>query len=120
VAAIVANDMTPEQLAQFDGKEGRPGYFGYKGIVYSVTENRFWRKGTHMMKHHAGTDLTETLKLAPHGEEKVRALPQVGTLISSGERPARPFHEQLFYFFAYMNLTLVFIIVLIISLWRWW
>jgi predicted heme/steroid binding protein/uncharacterized membrane protein len=120
LAAIVANELTVEQLAQFDGKDGRPAYFAYKGIVYSVTENRFWRKGTHMMKHQAGTDLTETLKLAPHGEEKVRALPQVGTLLASGERTTRPFHERLFYFFAYMNLALVFIIIFVISLWRWW
>ena len=120
LAAIVANELTLEQLAQFDGKEGRPAYFAYKGIVYSVTENRFWRKGTHMMKHQAGTDLTETLKLAPHGEEKVRSMPQVGALTSSGIRPAKPFHERLFYFFAYMNLALVFVIIFVISLWRWW
>ena len=120
LAAIVANEMTPEQLAQFDGKDGRPAYFAFKGLVYSVTENRFWRKGMHMMKHHAGTDLTATLQLAPHGEEKVRAMPQVGTLVLSDERPVRPFHERLFYFFAYMNLALVFVIVLVISLWRWW
>jgi len=120
VAAMIANEMTPEQLAHFDGQEGRPAYFGYKSIVYSVTENRFWRKGTHMMKHHAGTDLTETLKLAPHGEDKVRAMPQVGTLLAGAQRTPRPFHERLFYFFAYMNLALVFVIVFVISLWRWW
>jgi predicted heme/steroid binding protein len=120
VAAMVANELTPEQLARFDGQEGRPAYFAFKGIVYSATENRFWRKGAHMMKHHAGSDLTDQLALAPHGEDKVRSLPQVGTLVAPDQRPARPFPERLFYFFAYMNLALVFVIVFIISLWRWW
>lgn len=120
VAQLIANEITPEQLAHFDGKEERPAYFGFKGMVYNASESRFWRKGTHMMKHHAGNDLTEALKLAPHGADKVLSLPQVGTLAASGHHPARPFHERLFYFFAYLNLALVFVIVFVISLWRWW
>jgi hypothetical protein len=60
------------------------------------------------------------LKLAPHGEDKVLAMPQVGTLTDSPERPRRPFHLKLFYFFAYMNLALVFLITFVIALWRWW
>jgi hypothetical protein len=46
-------------------------------------------------------------------------MPAVGKLISMGEKPAKPFHERIFYLFAYMNLVLVFLIVFVIALWRW-
>ena len=47
-------------------------------------------------------------------------MPQVGMLVTSERKPEKPFYEKLFYFFAYMNLALVFVIVFVISLWRWW
>ena len=120
LAAIMSRDMTPDQLSAFDGKEGRPACFAYKGLVYDVTSSRLWKNGKHVMKHAAGSDLTQMLKNAPHGEDKVLAMMQVGMLTAPDRKPQRPFHERLFYFFAYMNLALVFIIVFIISLWRWW
>jgi len=120
VAALISNEITPEQLSHFDGKEGRAAYMSYKGMVYNVTNNRLWKNGAHMVKHHAGSDLTEALKNAPHGEDKILAMPQVGMLVTDDRKPEKPFHERLFYFFAYMNLTLVFVIIFIISLWRWW
>ncbi|HSB33216.1 MAG TPA: CopD family protein, partial [Nitrospirota bacterium] len=111
---------TPDGLCQFDGKDGRPAYFAYKGIIYDVTKSRLWKNGSHLSKHAAGNDLTELLATAPHGEEKVLAMQQVGKLLASGERPKQPFHLRLFYFFAYMNLALVFVITFVIALWRWW
>lgn len=120
VAASLSKELTPEQLAHFDGKDGRPAYIAYKGMIYDITNSRLWRNGAHMVKHLAGRDLTEALQTAPHGEDKILAMPQAGMLISSGRRPERPFHERLFYFFAYMNLILVFVIIFVISLWRWW
>jgi hypothetical protein len=74
----------------------------------------------HVMKHAAGNDLTDFLQNAPHGEDKILSFPQVGRF-TAGEKPSRrPFHERLFYFFAYMNLVLVFVIIFVIALWRWW
>jgi predicted heme/steroid binding protein len=120
VAACLSKELTQEQLSDFDGNEGRPAYISYKGIIYDITNSRLWKNGRHMMKHHAGTDLTETLKQAPHGDDKVLAMPQVGMCVESDHKPEKPLHEKLFYFFAYMNLALVFIIIFVISLWRWW
>jgi hypothetical protein len=60
------------------------------------------------------------LKNAPHAEDKVLAMPAVGKLLPAGERVKQPFHVRLFFFFAYMNLALVFVITFIIALWRWW
>jgi predicted heme/steroid binding protein len=120
VAVCLSKEMTAEQLSPFDGKQGRPAYIGYKGIIYDITNSRLWKNGQHMVKHHAGTDLTETLKLAPHGEDKVLAMPQVGMYVASDRKPEKPLFEKVFYFFAYMNLIIVFIIIFVISLWRWW
>ncbi len=120
VAVVLSHGITPEQLSHFDGKEGRPAYIAYKGIVYDVSQGRFWKNGSHVMKHSAGNDLTDMLKNAPHGEDKILAMQQVGVLQMTVEKPALPFHERLFYFFAYMNLVLVYVITFIIALWRWW
>lgn len=120
VAACLSKEMTEEQLSSFDGKDGRPAYIAYKGIIYDITNSRLWKNGQHMMKHAAGTDLTETIKLAPHGEDKVLAMTQVGMCVKSDRKPERPLYEKVFYFFAYMNLALVFVIIFVISLWRWW
>ncbi len=120
VADLLSQTMTLEQLGHFDGKEGRPAYIAYKGIIYNVTQGRLWKNGLHVMKHGAGHDLTQVLNSAPHGEDKVLAMPQVGALAVSTEKTERPWHVRLFYFFAYMNLALVFIITFIVALWRWW
>lgn len=114
-----SQDLTLDDLSQFDGKDGRPAYIAYKGLIYEVTKSKFWKDGSHLKKHLSGSDLTDVLKTAPHGEEKILSMPQVGKLILTMEKPPRPFHEGLFYFFAYMNLVLVFLIVFVIALWRW-
>jgi predicted heme/steroid binding protein/uncharacterized membrane protein len=119
-APLQGGACTPGDLCQYDGRDGRPAYIAYKGIIYDVTKSRLWKNGSHVTKHNAGRDLTDLLKTAPHGEDKVLSLPQVGRLLATGEKAAKPFHLRLFYFFAYMNLALVFVITFIIALWRWW
>ncbi len=117
---FISGPISHEDLRQFDGKEGRPAYIAYKGIIYDVSKNRLWKNGLHVMKHAAGHDLTDFLQDAPHGEDKMQSLPKVGNLVDEGEKTILPFHERLFYFFAYMNLVLVFVITFVIALWRWW
>ncbi len=118
-ASAASGNMTPDQLYHSDGKEGRPAYLAFKGVVYDMTKSRLWKNGLHAAKHAAGRDLTDFLKNAPHGEDKILAMPVVGKLLAPGAT-GRPFHERLFYFFAYMNLILVFVITLVIAPWRWW
>lgn len=113
-----AGGFTLEDLASFDGGEGRPAYFAFEGKVYDATQSKLWKQGVHMGRHNAGIDLTEALNQAPHGREKVTALTAVGDVIVSGPRKA-PLHERVFFFMAHMNLTIVFLIILILSLWRW-
>ena len=112
--------LTPEELSRFDGSEKRPAYVAYKGKIYDVTSSKLWVEGNHVRKHLAGNDLTEALKTAPHGEEKIFQMPQVGELISSEVKAQKPIHERVFYFMAYMNLVFVFLITFVIALWRWW
>ena len=115
-------DMSPCELPHFDGKEGRPAFIAYQGTIYDVTQSRFWKNGQHMKRHSAGGDLTEGLKGAPHDSGAILGMPKVGRLLADcASGPGqRPFHVRLFYFLAYLNLALVFLIVFVISLWRWW
>jgi len=112
-------DLSVEELHSFDGKDGRPAYVAFNGIIYDVTASRAWKEGSHLKKHLAGHDLTDALKTAPHKEDKILAMPLVGNFIESRQKTSTPFYERLFYFFAYMNLVLVFLIIFVIALWRW-
>ena len=116
--APLGGEMSLDELGSCDGKEGRPAWFAYQGRLYDATASRLWKQGVHMGRHNAGEDLTEALKLAPHGFEKVELLPEVGALVSQAGRKA-PLHERVFFFMAYMNLSIVFLVVLILALWRW-
>ena len=118
VLTAATGDLTPEELASCDGKEGRPAYFAFEGKIYDATESRLWKQGVHVGRHNAGSDLTEALKQAPHGQEKVSAMRHVG-LLTPAVPKKKELHERVFYFMAHMNLVIVFTIVLILALWRW-
>lgn len=113
-------DLTLEEFSRFDGRDGRPAYVAYKGKIHDVTNSKLWKDGSHARKHHAGHDLTNILKTAPHGEEKILSMPVVGKLLPAGKKPPKPLPERIFYSLAYLNLVLVFLIIFIIALWRWW
>ena len=109
--------FTPEDLAQFDGREGRPALVGFEGRVVDLSGSRMWPGGSHVRRHASGNDLTAALAQAPHGEEKLAAFPVVGTLgTAAGARP--PLHERGFYVMAYLNLGIVIAVLLVITLWR--
>lgn len=107
------------ELANFDGEEGRPAYFAYKNKIYDVTQSKLWKNGNHMNRHHVGVDLTDILAQAPHSEDKILAMPVVGKLSETQERHPDEIPKKVFYFMAYMNLGFVFVIALILALWRW-
>lgn len=118
VQPAATGDLTAEELAECDGKEGRPACFAFEGKVYDATQSKLWKQGLHMGRHNAGVDLTAALKLAPHGPDKISAMREVGLLIAAGPRKMA-LHERVFFFMAYMNLTIVLVIILILALWRW-
>ena len=113
-------DMTSEELAYYDGKEGRQGYIAYGDTIYDVSKSGIWFDGVHFFKHPAGADLTRFLSQAPHGEEKILKMPKIGQLVASEMKNANLKFKKIFYLLAYLNLTIVFLIILILALWRWW
>ena len=72
--------FTLEELAKFDGKDGRPAYIAYKGKVYDVSESWLWEDGDHQGLHEAGKDVTEDMEDAPHEDDNLEDLPLIGTL----------------------------------------
>jgi predicted heme/steroid binding protein len=78
--------FTPEELKQYDGKEGRRAYVAVKGKVYDVTDSYLWIDGDHQGQHAAGKDLTDELAGAPHGEEELANVKLVGVLVESPKR----------------------------------
>lgn len=75
--------FTLEELKQFDGREGRPAYIAFKGKVYDVTDSYLWLDGDHQGQHVAGKDLTDEISFAPHGEETLERVKQIGELVSN-------------------------------------
>lgn len=113
-------EMSEEELGFFDGSEGRKAYFAYQGKIYDVSNSGLWKNGEHMTRHKAGLDLTDILSQAPHDETRILDMPVIGTLVAKARRSTRLNHKKVFFFMAYMNLINVFLIVLILSLWKWW
>ena len=73
-------EFSPEELAQFNGQEGKPVYIAHGGKVIDVTASKLWKGGLHMKRHHAGKDLTTDIQAAPHKLEVLDRYPQVGVL----------------------------------------
>ncbi len=76
-------EFTLEELASFDGKNGKATYVCVEGQVYDVSGSSLWAEGAHMESHFAGNDLTTEFDAAPHGKEVFESFPQVGILKAS-------------------------------------
>ncbi|MCL4503835.1 MAG: cytochrome b5 [Deltaproteobacteria bacterium] len=81
-------EFTVEDLAEFNGADGKPVYIAYQGRVYDVSGSELWAGGEHMTGHAAGADLSAELPEAPHGEEVFERYPLVGILKASPESTA--------------------------------
>ena len=73
--------LTSNELAQNDGKNGKPAYIALQGKVYDVSASPMWLEGDHMGAHEAGKDLTNEIELAPHREEMLQKVKEVGVLV---------------------------------------
>lgn len=72
--------FTANELTENNGKNGKPAYIAFEGKVYDVSESPLWSDGDHMGLHEAGKDLTAEIELAPHRNETLQKVKQVGVL----------------------------------------
>ena len=80
-------ELTIEELAQYDGQDGRLAYIAVNGNIYDVTNSSRWNDGVHTttVGVTAGRDLTEELGSSPHGVSVLGNVPQIGIIIESRE-----------------------------------
>ena len=74
--------FTREELRKYGGSNGL-AYVAFNGKIYDVSQSYHWRRGIHQVMHHAGCDLTEALKRAPHSAAMLVRFPVVGELLDS-------------------------------------
>lgn len=80
---IEQKTFTREELAEFDGQDGRAAYIAVDGIVYDVTDVSEWQGGTHAKgRFMAGKDYSDEIKnVSPHGTGMLSRATEVGVLI---------------------------------------
>ena len=77
-ATATLKTFTADELAKYDGQNGNPAYIAVNGTVYDVTAVPQWQNGSHFGRFQAGRDLSEEIKLSPHGVSKLETVPVVG------------------------------------------
>jgi predicted heme/steroid binding protein len=82
--------FTEKELAEYDGKNGRPVYVGYRGKVYDVSSSFLWGDGNHQVLHSGGADLTDAVEQAPHSGDVLEKFPVVGILDSTSASKKPP------------------------------
>lgn len=75
-------EFTLEELANFDGRNGKPAYVAVNGTVYDVTLIASWGGGSHFGVL-AGKDVTEEYNKCHENENKLSKLEVVGKLKGS-------------------------------------
>lgn len=65
-------------LAKYNGQNGASAYVAVDGKVYDVTNIPEWKNGSHWGRYQAGVDLSDAIKLSPHGISKLDSVPIVG------------------------------------------
>jgi len=72
--------LTLEELAAYNGKDGKPAYVAVDGVIYDVTNIPQWKNGQHN-GFEAGQDLTAAIKeQSPHGVSKLQNVPVAGKI----------------------------------------
>jgi len=71
-------NLTLEELAAYNGKDGNMAYISVDGIIYDVTIK--WNNGEHNGVM-AGTDASTAINSSPHGKNILEDLEIVGELV---------------------------------------
>ncbi|HCX65741.1 MAG TPA: hypothetical protein DHN33_11095 [Eubacteriaceae bacterium] len=74
-------ELTMEELAQYNGKDGNPAYVAVDGEIYDVSDAGPWSGGEHN-GFEAGNDLSEEIEeISPHGKSVLSNVPKIGVLV---------------------------------------
>jgi predicted heme/steroid binding protein len=73
-------DLTLQELAKYNGKDGNPAYVAVSGTVFDVTNNAAWAAASHFGLS-AGKDLTSEFASCHTGQPILSKLKVVGKLI---------------------------------------
>ena len=77
-------EYTLEELAQYNGSNGRPAYVAIEGVIYDVSNLETWDEGMHFGLM-AGQDLSEQF-YSCHGIVQIlKNAPKVGTLLDEDD-----------------------------------
>lgn len=74
--------LTMEEVSVYNGRDGNQGYIVVQGVIYDVTSK--WVNGEHMGIL-AGTDATDQILNAPHGESVLADLTIIGNIVIDEE-----------------------------------
>jgi predicted heme/steroid binding protein len=72
--------FTKEELAKYNGKNGKTIYVAHNGKVYDVSKSPLWEEGEHQGMHTSGGDMTKDILDAPHEKDVLDRFPIVGEL----------------------------------------
>jgi predicted heme/steroid binding protein/DMSO/TMAO reductase YedYZ heme-binding membrane subunit len=89
----MSQTFTLDELARFDGKEGRPAYAAVDGTVYDLSGSPRWPKGEHItcdLGARAGRDVSDEITFAPsYMRSMLASMPAVGILVQVARRANR-------------------------------
>lgn len=80
-STVPRQNLTLEQLATYNGKNGNPAYVAINGTIYDVTKNAAWAAASHFGLK-AGGDLTAQFNSCHAGQQILNRLTVVGKLIN--------------------------------------
>ncbi len=78
--SVQVNELTLDDLAKYNGKDGAKAYIAVDGVVYDVTDVPPWAGGIHQDKYQAGIDASSLIEQSPHGKKVLEKLPVVGKI----------------------------------------
>jgi predicted heme/steroid binding protein len=73
--------LTLEQLAYYDGTNGKPAWVAVYGNIYDVTRESAWSNGVHRGMHLAGKDASSAFDSSPHSQSLLNSMKHIGYLI---------------------------------------
>jgi len=78
---VTGQTFTQDELALYDGLEGRKAYIAVDGVVYDVTDIPQWQDGLHQGRFQAGKDYSQEIRSeSPHGLSMLSRAERVGVL----------------------------------------